>query len=244
MHRSILSAASPLVSIFILLLFLSSGRSDDPGSPAEDLPPKGDLPPKIAALVESIKSRNAGQIAGMELQIKNLQNTLRTRGRDLSRAEKAKIADSIATLKLLIPEFKAGRAVTFPDLDPVNLKVGGIGCLREIKGAMKFSVAQVIDDKTMVIVPTKTKFRVRPGDAAGQTFYKEDGQRFIIRGLPTEGLADDSKFSTAKVFEVTGTESHQTVIGAKATIFVLEPLEVDKWMEEIKARVAGKAGGE
>ena len=89
------------------------------------------------------------------------------------------------------------------------LKVGDVGYFKS-----PVRVIQVIDDHSLLI-------RTGPTEA----FY-------ILRGFPTDEVADDDLFKVDGFLNVTGTESYETVSGAKKTVKVIERIddeEIQEW---------------
>jgi hypothetical protein len=50
----------------------------------------------------------------------------------------------------------------------------------------------------------------------------------MMRGVPTDGVADDSGYNPKRLFEATGTESFTTVAGAKKTVITVRPFDEKK----------------
>jgi hypothetical protein len=65
----------------------------------------------------------------------------------------------------------------------------------------------------------------------------------ILRGVETDGLADGQYIKVSAPVKITGTESFETVLGARKTLFVLEPvmIRVDRVAENAsRERVAAE----
>lgn len=83
-------------------------------------------------------------------------------------------------------------------LSGYNMTVGQTGILARCE------IAQIAGPQEMHVIITGLK-------------------RVILRGYPTAGLADGQRLALSQSWKVTGTESYETVTGASATVFVLEP---------------------
>jgi hypothetical protein len=55
---------------------------------------------------------------------------------------------------------------------------------------------------------------------------KRYDSNLILRGVETEGLADGQYIKVSAPVKITGTESFKTVLGARKTLFVLEPVMI------------------
>ena len=132
------------------------------------------------------------------------------------------LAEKVATYSHQLDILRKRPAVVIPTLDAFSPRVGAIGL---IQGRISFTVAQIAADGSIHAIPER-------GD--------DSGNRVIIRGLASAGLADGSRFVPSNIMRVTGTEAYTTVAGARATVFVLEPLGIgkDRFEEEITKRMA------
>jgi hypothetical protein len=54
---------------------------------------------------------------------------------------------------------------------------------------------------------------------------------FWLRGFRTEGKADGTEFTIGGCIEVTGTKAYTNALGAKATVFVIEPFDMQAAIE-------------
>jgi hypothetical protein len=112
---------------------------------------------------------------------------------------------------------------TFAD----RLGVGSIGFVPRVE------IVQVIDDNSARVnlrwfMPERWKV----SGPRGEEFYKLGEQTLenvILRHVPTAGLVDDADYTLGRVLEITGTERYTTVTDASKTVFVLRPINVDRY---------------
>lgn len=108
---------------------------------------------------------------------------------------------------------------------PAVPKVGNVFSFSD-----RINVVQVIDEDAMLV----RDFVSEGGGvtAVGDRVFREAVVTrellFMMRGVSTEGITDDSGYEPKGLFEVTGTESYTTVSGAKKTVFVLRPFDIER----------------
>jgi hypothetical protein len=108
--------------------------------------------------------------------------------------------------------------VAIPPLD--NLSVGASGIPSRI---YRMKVREVVDGSTVAVR------MLRPGDE------EHEGTLVWIRGLSTAKLHDDSGFiSYEKPLLVTGTTQYGTALGGRRTVLVLEPIDLETWVEYVE----------
>jgi hypothetical protein len=96
-------------------------------------------------------------------------------------------------------------------------KVGDIG---QVEGAR---VNRIIDDATMLVEATET-YRW------GNRWLTRPTGTYLVKGVPTDGLADGRSVKLPKTMTITGTEQR----GVK-TYFILEPLDLDGIRKDVDA---------
>ena len=102
----------------------------------------------------------------------------------------------------------------------------------------------------MLVIPSTLESELAAGgtfsakglNRTAQTFHKKSGEPLMFRKFPMDGLADGKASRTAKAVEVVGTESYTTVLGAKKTVFVVEPFDLEKWQPVIKKKLRPAVG--
>lgn len=125
------------------------------------------------------------------------------------RAKRAKeLKAEIERMKKVVSEAEKENASAVLELD--DLAVGRLGQIQR-----SIYIAQVIGP---------TEFR------ASSSSDPSKGQDFIVRGMSTAELADDTSIELETPFEVTGTTTYVTILGATRTVPVIEPFD----MEHIK----------
>jgi hypothetical protein len=110
-------------------------------------------------------------------------------------------------LQILTPGGGLPARTNYPRLE---WEVGSVGMLRPT-----IEVAQIVD---------KTSFHGLVGTSS---------DRRIFKGFDVSGHAEGSKFSFDDPVKITGTETYTTVLGATATCFVIEPLDIDAYEKGI-----------
>ena len=116
--------------------------------------------------------------------------------------KKKQVADAEADLEEMnqrLQRLESRSELVMPEL-PRKLQVGAVGVLEHRHG----NSVQVIDATNMLVEIPLTEERV------------------WISGVSTAGIADDKGVELPQVFEVTGTTSYQTALGAKRTVLMLE----------------------
>lgn len=119
------------------------------------------------------------------------------------------IADQRTAMDAVLSAEHYGR---FPYSVP---KVGLIGTLRD----SRVWARQVIGDKEMLV-----DIFWYAADLPKQT-------QFLLRGVPSDGVVDDTKLELSGVYKITGTYGYINVFGAKRTVFVIEPVDVAPWAD-------------
>lgn len=196
------------------------------------------IPPHILKLIEQLKSERAAKIAESQKELSAIESTLKRRDPNRTKEEAKQLANHVKSLKADIAARKSDNKFSAPRLDLFQPRKGTIG---KIPDLVTITVLQIIDANTMHVIPSETRTKIDfVGFEAKQSFYEEEGPRLIIRGISTTGTADKSKVRLRQLFEITGTESFTSVVGDKRTVFVLQPINIDKWVPEIEKALAEK----
>lgn len=93
-------------------------------------------------------------------------------------------------------------------------------------------VLQVLAESEMLVKVTAFVWRDRIyGEGAnavplGKAPTEGDDTFVLVRGVDTSTLADDQMIGLAGAWRVAGTHQYQTAIGAKKTVFALEPVDL------------------
>lgn len=98
-------------------------------------------------------------------------------------------------------------------------------------GSINGSIIQIVDDKNMIV-------RCEWVDSTKSGFPKESATIWV-RGFSTKNFADEQQVRIASPFQITGTTKYDSVSGASRTLFVAEPLDVErvtKYYEEYLKR--------
>jgi len=108
----------------------------------------------------------------------------------------------------------------------LKMKVGDIG---RFPSFQRTSVIQVFEDKILVNFDW--------GNVASRNSPDRTGVLFV-KGIDTKGIVSDAKWrpSTEDIFEVTGTETYETVAGGTKTVFVLSRVRTDRIQAYVKAK--------
>jgi hypothetical protein len=111
-----------------------------------------------------------------------------------------------------------------------NIKVGDVGRFR-----YSARVLQVLGDEDMIVETTarisqkRTRIATPVGMPRGGEHVQLSTERIAgptvrIKGYPTRNIADGQDVKPDGTFVVTGTAAHETVLGARRTLLVLEPV--------------------
>jgi hypothetical protein len=125
--------------------------------------------------------------------------------------------DEIRSIKSQISELTFNlKRIEANDLDyillPMSppLHVGQIGCITS-----NLYIENIINDNNSIV-----------GLFSGYSGRFPTTQSVWIRGVSTKDLADGSKLPCPKYMRVTGTDNYFHPVGAKNTLFVLEPIQL------------------
>lgn len=154
---------------------------------------------RCAVEKENLLTFAAEQLAVLQRDLVKMNNfSGRVTAADTARREDLK--SRIQTLSNKIARIKQMSASEFPP--PLNLdrlKQGDMGSIDA-----NITVSQIVDDRTMLVMA---------------------GERMLfITGYSTANIADDDTIRYNVPFMVTGTQQYTTVLGARSTLWVLEPL--------------------
>ena len=120
-----------------------------------------------------------------------------------------KIKKLKAGIKVDLERIRENDPVYFPQINTSTLQKDDWGIIADGEhGSERFFSIKVLQ----VISPSRLLCKL--GD-----------KTFIIDGIDTSDVTDDTSFQTKTIFYVVGTESYQTVLGAKKTVHVLKSLK-------------------
>ncbi len=103
-----------------------------------------------------------------------------------------------------------------PNLHPSYLSVGDIGSLYA-----GLEIGQILNDKEMFIIPYRLKI-------TAYTRKINMGPRILFRGWSTKNYTTGQRIISNEWTKVTGTYKYTTVMGGTNTIFIIEPLNIEK----------------
>ena len=98
-------------------------------------------------------------------------------------------------------------------------------------GTISGSIVQIVDDKNMIARCEWTDYN--------KTGFPKESSTIWVRGFSTKNFADEQRLHIASPFQITGTTKYDSVSGASRTLFVAEPLDVErvtKYFEEYLKR--------
>ena len=110
----------------------------------------------------------------------------------------------------------------------LKMKVGDIG---RFPSFQRTSVIQVFENKILVNFDW--------GNMASRNSPDRTGVLFV-KGIDTKGIVSDAKWRPfpEDIFEVTGTETYETVAGGTKTVFVLSRVRADRIQAYVKAKLS------
>jgi hypothetical protein len=115
-----------------------------------------------------------------------------------------------------------GRSRSLHYIDPLNLRLGDRGAFEYRLGEHRTYVALEV---LQVLGPDR--MRVRPIVGIDEGRWAENSVTgeidFIVQGVSTTGIVDKQIIDGGGQFQVTKTETYQSVMGADRTVFVVEP---------------------
>lgn len=206
---------------------------------ADEESPEKEPPLEVATVAEFNaytdewrEERHRANLAAAEYSLKDLQSRAR-------RGDKT-LGQQIRTLKASVARMKREKpAVGSPTLlgGDEPMKKGRMGSLR----ANRFRIAQVIDDKSVLITPVydRTYSASRGAVSPGQvrlTTEAVEGKTFLLRGVDASEWTDDSIVDAIPGnFHCIGTEQYQTVLGATRTVFLVMPIVEEPPQEKADA---------
>jgi hypothetical protein len=197
-----------------------------------------EIPAKVQSLIERIQKTQERDLERLQEDVDEKESALRTKDRRRTKEQTKKLAADAKAAKDKLDKARKGETVILPQLNLLSAKVGAIGL---VPTDFMLAVSQVIDGDTLLVIPSVDEEYLVPGEAVLRTRSKS-GEPLLIRGFPTAGLVDGKEFHTSKAIEVVGTESYTTVLGAKKTVFVIKPFDLEKWLPTIKKELRPAAG--
>ncbi len=129
------------------------------------------------------------------------------------------------------------RTVLEAEVDPNSKKVGKApeASLEGIP-AVSGPSSRTLEKGTRGLWPDQFQVvQVLGKDRVLATYYFEAHVRVLmVKGFPTEGLADGDNFVLVEPAKVGGTESYLSAVGAKRTVQVVEPLSKEEFKNALE----------
>lgn len=114
----------------------------------------------------------------------------------------------------------------------INTIIDGNNCLVDFKIATlpsrKPTMARIIDTQN-IDTDVLAKYAAHPREATIEEDYKNPLsviKTIWLRGFKTSGRVDGSEIENPPILVITGTRAYDTIMGAKSTVYVFEPLEI------------------
>lgn len=173
--------------------------------------------PKMAEFTKSIEFGRKQRMAQLD---EWYRHGIQTRKKNIDRSQLKYVNEKLKDLKEEFDALDKGPVSGYPlpDLQQKRFSKGQIG---RLPGT--YEVLQVLDGKSASVRPVG-------GD-----------DRFHVEGPDIKDkFADGDKTTIGGNFEVIGTTSYTTVLGAKATVFVLRSFDAAPYYAELKKREAAK----
>jgi hypothetical protein len=143
-------------------------------------------------------------------KLDELQSSLKTMQSRLDRLD-------ANDMNVIIDEFQGPFHVgTIGRIDTIPYDTGS----RILRLQQEVRIIGIINDHKSIVDITYRSEAV-PGSPPHD--YKKT---FWLKGVSTVGLVDRSSIATPPFLIITGTRDYETVLGAKQTVFVMEPLEI------------------
>lgn len=189
---------------------------------------------QTAVVKEKISRIKKGEYDGgyFRQKKKGVPRRILEQRRDRIKQEKEKIAD----LNSKVSDLKAS------SVEPPIIKELTGGCVGRLPHSEGVQVKQIIDNNQMLasvlmkLVPqyrrvTRSRFLTR----APISGYDERRTLIWFKGIKTAGLVDDKAVEMDGLFIISGTKKYTTVAGSTKTVFVLEPVDEQRWRAACKA---------
>jgi hypothetical protein len=224
--------------------------------------PRPAPPPEVERVLKAMEASRQWEIERLEAALKALKRERAQAIKDNILAQAKVLADEIKPRQDRINTLRSGKAVIPRLRRGMSTEVGQIGYLEEnadngpsipgspftAAGHYVFSVAEVIDDQTMVVstiqvyrmfVTHPTKFMGKAVVVEGKSITHVPDLDFKVLGLPTAGLkdkkADPGKPSlltglSDQVFEVVANERRGTRFMSVLKPFDISP--VNEWLKK------------
>jgi len=176
-----------------------------------------DVPPKIQAYLEQMKVRQKevlGELDEFIAQCRKDSSDPQETAR--SRAFAARELKRLEALRAAIAK-RAGHV----GLTARNAAVGRIGVLYGDSAVpIQIRVEEVIDDKEMCVRQVVVISDER----------SMEGQQWLLRGVSTGGFSAGATITLPQTFEVTAAKTRRGADGATKTVFVVEPIDVERYL--------------
>lgn len=159
-----------------------------------------DVPPEVRRYLDLARQATVESINTTKAEIAGKKEELK---RIKQRDQREELQTTILILELNVERMVTGDLLIVPRM-PERLRVGDIGMPRG-----NASVIQIVDDRTSLVEIW--------GD-----------QTVALRGVKTDTIADGSTIGLPKLIYIPETLSYTTVLGAKRTVFVMEPYDASR----------------
>lgn len=200
---------------FLVLLLLGQEKSESN---------KPEMPPAVKKYFEEADRQRQAAIAHLEQQI-NRRKAEQKKNRSTGPTSK-KNADKIKSLMSKVESLKKNDPAFVPAIYPDKLETGQVGlfiyppeCI-DAGNAVIFQVLQVIEPGQMLV-----------------TGY---GRTIWISDISTRDLTDGKMLELPYIFEVIGTHSYPSVLGANKTVFRVRPVVMEPWLSNAERESAKK----
>lgn len=169
-------------------------------------------------LISRAKKERQQQIDNLTAEIKTITTSRKkiVNRQQLLKSHKASLA-----------ELKKSKSLPIPKIDE-ELKVGSVGAPREPKAR----IVQIIDGNNAIakfetVVEHLINLGSGPIERNSPTMkrYETVDFDFLLRDVPTGGLADGIEITMPACISVTGNYQYQTVAGANRTLLIIEPFD-------------------
>lgn len=182
---------------------------------------------KITAQIEKACDDKAKELPDTIKDIRRKITTVRRKRMDskVKRQQIQELEADIETAKENAEKYKS-RELLVAERLVIPAEIGNFGTLESCH------IKQVTGVDSMLCEIGYTRQRPR---GSRITLADHTSKDFLIKSYPTKGLIDRSGLKDKEtIFVVTGTETYNNVGGSTTTVFVLEPLDIEKIKEELK----------
>ena len=202
----------------------------------DEEPSQETMSPEAKKYLDFLTANRDRQIAALESQIKQAEENAQKLSKGRVRRAVKQMKAQIEAIRAHFEELQGGALPNRYIYSP-KFAAGQLGRISE-----QLRVAQVVSDSEMFVVPVEMVAGTgRTPDEARRRSYTREGERFLIKGMQTEGFTDGVDINwkiLPSVFAVVGTKTYRTAIGGTNTVFVLEPFDMAKIKPQLEKRAA------